>query len=424
MKSCTFAVLALFFLVARASAAPAAGAGHEGNDHPAAETPAPHAQHASEAEPAAAVAETAPDPVTVLNEENASLMRIGAKKLEAKDGASALIAYRQVAAEPLDDNESALALLGMARAYRMSGEGVKAVATYEHLILKLPNSKEVPIALLELGRALRDLGSTRLALARFYSVINSTLKLPEGESDRYKSVVRTAQFEIAETHMGAGSYAEAAKFFSRLDLLDLAPEDRSRARFKAAQAKALSSDDLKASVVMAAFIEENPDDINSPEARFMLANLYYKTGRLNESLQVTLHLLHHEKARGDPTGTWRSWQRRTGNLLANQFYEQGEFFSALQLYRALDAMGETAEWRVPVLYQLALCQERLRQNEEALVTYAEIKKLAGDKPSIALADILRMADWRIGQIQWMTTTRVAVDALQANPSESESPLMP
>ena len=255
---------------------------------------------------------------------------------------------------------------------------------------------------------------------RFYSVINSTLKLPEGESDRYKSIVRTAQFEIAETHMAAGAYMEAAKFFSRLDLLDLAPEDRSRARFKAAQAKALSSDDLAASTVLATFIEENPDDINSPEARFMLANLYYKLGRLNESLQVTLHLLHHERARGDPTGTWKSWQRRTGNLLANQFYEQGEFFSALQLYRALDDMGETAEWRVPVLYQIALCQERLGQPKEALVTYESIKKLAVEKLSPALADIVRMTDWRMGQIRWSTTTRVAVDSLKSDVSESAS----
>lgn len=438
MKTRTHAVFALLFLVSRAAASSDAGADH-GNSHPAAHAPehapppaAAHAEtaHAEASHPAveaahpAEAAKAPPEPAVTVREEHESLLRIGDKKLAAGDGASALVAYRQVASAPLDDKESALALLGMARAYRTSGEGVKAVATYEHLLLELPNAAEGPIALLELGRALRDLGSTKLALSRFYSVINSTLKLPEGESDRYKSIVRTAQFEIAETHMAAGAYAEAAKFFARLDLLDLAPEDRSRARFKAAQAKALSSDDLTAASVLELYIEENPDDINSPEARFMLANLFYKLGRLNESLQVTLHLLHHERSRGDPTGTWLSWQRRTGNLLANQFYEQGEFFSALQLYRSLDVLGDTPEWRVPVLYQTGLCQERLRQNDEALATYATIKKIAGEKPAPALLDIVRMADWRTGQIRWQTTTRVAVDALKSDVSDGDKPPMP
>ncbi len=68
-----------------------------------------------------------------------------------------------------------------------------------------------------------------MAINRFYSVLNSTLKLPPDAFDHYQLLAKTAQFEIAETHFETGNFAEAGKFFGRLRLLDLAPVDRARA---------------------------------------------------------------------------------------------------------------------------------------------------------------------------------------------------
>lgn len=349
-------------------------------------------------------------------EERASLMRIGELKLAAGDAASALIAYRQIATTAVDEAEEARALLGLARAHRLAGDGVKAAATYEHLVKTLPDCAELPTALLELGRTLRDLGSPKLAIARFYSVINSTLKLPEAESNRYRSIVRTAQFEIAETHLSSGNYPEAVRFFNRLDLLDLAPSDRARARFKAAQSRIYAGDKTGAVTALTVFIAQDPGDTHSPEARFLLAQLLGELGRREESLRVTLELLNNERARSDKSGNWLAWQRRTGNQLANQFYQQGEFVSALQLYRSLDALDSTPAWRVPVLYQLGLCQERMDQSAAALEAYSQIQKLAGANPPANLAEIVRMAAWRSTQIAWALSTRTQIQDLGPKPA--------
>ncbi len=366
----------------------------------------------------ATVAPAAPPAATPVPgaEERASLLRIGDAKLAAGDAESALIAYRQVAVVSKIPDELARALLGMARSHRLAGDGVKASATYEHLVRAFPNYAEIPSALLELGRTLRDLGSPKLAINRFYSVIHSTLKLPEAESDRYRRIVRTAQFEIAETHLATGNYPEAVRFFKRLDLLDLAPADRSRARFKAALATVRTGDTNASVAALYSFITSEPNDANSPEARFLLAGLYNQLGRKEESLRVTLDLLHHEQARKDSADTWRQWQRRTGNLLANQLYQQGEFTTALIIYRALATLEDTPAWRIPVLYQVGLCQEKLEQPDAAIATYAELRKLAGDTPAPEFADLAGMADWRSRQLAWTTTTRTEIRALRPEPS--------
>ena len=96
------------------------------------------------------------------------------------------------------------------------------MACYEKYLKSFPDDAAVPSVYLDLGRTLRSLGTFHLALASFYSVINSTMKLPAEGFEQYRTLAKTAQFEIAETHFQEGDYVEASKFFSRLQLLDLA----------------------------------------------------------------------------------------------------------------------------------------------------------------------------------------------------------
>ncbi len=381
----------LLFVTLLAPMPASAGAGEAAHVDPHAPSPA--------TEPAAAAA--APSE----NEERQSLLRIGDAKLLSGDAASALIAYRQIATTAINDQEEVRALLGLARAHRLAGDGVKASATYENLLKNHPDCPELPTVLLELGRTLRDLGSPKLALTRFYSVISSTLKLPEAESERYRRIVRTAQFEIAETHLAMGNYPEAVRFFNRLDLLDLAPADRARARFKAAQSRIFAGDKTGAVTALTVYIGQDPNDPNGPEARYLLAQLLGELGRRDESLRVTLDLLNNVRGRTDKSGTWQTWQRRTGNQLANQFYQQGDFASALLVYRSLETLDASPAWRVPVLYQLGLCLERLEQPAAAIEAYTQIQKLTGATPPANLTDIVRMAVWRSSQIAWTLSTR-------------------
>ena len=276
-----------------AAKAPAAAAAHESPPaHPAENT-----AHAPAAEaPAAQFSIHPPNEQKAASpEEIASLLRIGQAKVEQGDYVSSELAFRQVLAEKATPEQDHVALMGLARTYRKKTEFTKAAAVYETLIKQSPDDPLLPVVYLELGRTLRALGAFKPAIVRFYNVINTTLKLPENNSDNYRQLARTAQFEIAETYFQAGDYEQANRFFSRLKLLDLAPEDRARAHFKSIYALTLNGDHEKAVTGFRAYLDQNPNDENVPEARYLLATSLRQLGRYNESLAFALELLRSEK---------------------------------------------------------------------------------------------------------------------------------
>lgn len=284
----------------------------------------------------------------------------------------------------------------------------------------------MPDALLELGRTLRDMGAPRLAIARFYNVINSTLKLPtQSGFEHYQLLAKTAQFEVAETHFQSGDFAEANKFFSRLRMLDLAPTDQARAHFKAAYSLHLASDFEGAVTGLRSYIDQWPDDENIPEARHLLAITLRSLNRSQEALVATLELLRSEQSRSAADAKrWSYWQRRTGNQLANEFFQGGDIINALAIYHGLAALSEDPAWRVPVAYQIALCYERLSDPERACKTYHSILDTAGANPTPDIADIARMATARIAYVEWRTKTDNQVvalfDSTTGNPSPAPS----
>lgn len=343
-------------------------------------------------------------------EEIESLLALGGKLTERADYEAAEIAYRQIIDAPsASDADVRTALLGLARMHRRQGMLTKAAAIYERYLKEFPGDERAPDALLDLGRTLRDLGVYKLALTRFYSVINATLKLPGDGFDRYQILAKTAQFEIAETHFQSGDYAEAAKFYARLRLLDLAPADRARAHFKSGYSLRLLGDREAALTTLHAFIEQWPADENIPEARYLVAVTLRELNRPQEAFAATLELLRAEKSRtaADPK-RWAYWQRRTGNQLANDFFETGDTLNAQAIYAGLLELSEEPSWRLPITYQLALCYERLGIVDRARAAYQSIVEAAKPATPAAttndFAELARMAGWRIEHLDWRENT--------------------
>jgi tetratricopeptide (TPR) repeat protein len=330
-----------------------------------------------------------------------SLLRLGWSKLEAGDHESARIAFMEVARDVADDEMRIVALHGLGRSFREAGEGVKAIATYEHLLAQYPGHVITPTVLLDLGRALRDMGSHNLALNRFYSVLHTTLRLSDPNGLAYRRVVRTAQFEIAETQVAMGHYDAAARLYERLELLDLSPKDRARMRFKAAEAWYKSGQLPPALHSLQQFVRHEANSPLLPEAKFLLASLLARNNRHEESLQVTLALLRQAHTEAADETSWQHWQRRTGNQLANQFYERGEFIQALTIYRALADLDPSPGWRLPILYQIGLCLERLHQPGEAVATYRAILDHVGNDQGL----MMDLARWRMEQLEWWNATQ-------------------
>lgn len=385
------------------------------------ETAAPsRARHGTEDTPAVAPEQLAklppPPPVsasTISPREAQGLVNLGGNLTDRGDFPAAEIAYRQVlnGNAPLEQTKSAL--LGLARMHRKQGYLTKAAAIYERYLKDYPSDERVPDALLDLGRTLRDMGAPRLAIARFYNVINSTLKLPSDTGfEHYQLLAKTAQFEVAETHFQSGDFAEANKFFSRLRMLDLAPADRARAHFKAGYSLQLAGDLEGAVTTLRAYIEQWPEDENVPEARFLVATTLRKLNRAQDALTATLELLRAEHTRSAADAKrWNYWQRRTGNQLANDFFQNGDIVNALSIYSGLATLGEDASWRIPVNYQVALCYERLGDTERATVAYRAIIETAGESPASEIADIVRMAKSRLAHVDWRNHTDRQVSAL-------------
>jgi|CXWL01.1.fsa_nt_gi TolA-binding protein len=339
----------------------------------------------------------------------AGLQKLGLSLTERGDWAAAEIAFRQIlTARSAGPSELTSALIGLARVYRRQGALTKAAAIYERFLKDYPGDGQVPDALLELGRTHRALGASQLAIARFYSVINSTIKLPAEGFAHYQMLAKTAQFEIAETHLLTGNFTEASKFYTRLRLLDLAPADRARAHFKSAYALHLDKDYEGAVTTLHTYLEQWPGDEHGPEARYLLSLTLRTLGRQQEALEATLQLLRTQQAGGDPKA-WAYWQRRTGNQLANDFFQSGDTANALAVYQGLAALGADPNWRLPINYQIALCHERLRQTDLAVAAYQSIVDGAKPGPATApanpeLAELARMAAWRLNQLQWTDHT--------------------
>src|SRR6185312_14327724 len=176
----------------------------------------------------------------------------------------------------------------------------------------------------------------------------------------------TAQFEIAQTYYESGDYPQAGKFFTRVRLLDLAPSDRARAHFMAGCAEQRAGELEAAATTLHDYLEQWPSDENVPEARYVLATTLDELNRHQEAMAVALAMLNaeHAKVASDPK-RWNYWQRRTGNQLANRFFQSGNTLDALKIYSYLTVLSPDAGWRLPIVYQTALCYERLFQTDRA-----------------------------------------------------------
>ena len=373
----------------------------------------------------ASTAEKAGDKIAQ-GDDGAGLISLGTSLSERGDYASAETAYRKVLDEKgYSKAEKSSALLGLARSYRKAGVSTKAVASYESFVKDFPADERQPDALLELGRTLRSIGAYKMALGRFYSVINSTLKLPQKGFEHYQALARTAEYEIAETYVETGDYVQSGRYFARLQLLDLSPSDRARASFMAAQSQLLSGDTQGAVKSLFAYLEAWPADENAAEARYLLATTLRKLNRSQEALAVALELLKKEKSddRNKPQ-KWSYWQRRTGNLLANDFFQSGDTASALSIYQGMLTLGSEPEWQLPVLYQIALCEERLFDFPKAAESYHKIFDGAENLksgPASEIGELAQMAKWRLNHIEWLQNTESKIASLSDGSEQPRPP---
>lgn len=258
----------------------------------------------------------------------------------------------------------------------------RAQQIYTQLVSRFPIDPDTPAVLYRQGVLYRQIGATELALSKFHAVMSTVINLQERDLPAYRSLVLLAQTEIADTFFIAGQFDRAADYFRRVLKLADTHLNEPLVRLKLVKS-VFEMKDWKGVIVEGLqALEKAPQSTHTPEVRFLVADAYQKLGMQREALQQTLELLNteQEKSNKDPDN-WAYWQKRTGNKLANELYQQGDYVNALLIYESLEKLPGNDEWHSQALYQIGLMYERLFQPDRASAAYTKVLFLSTNSPT-------------------------------------------
>ncbi|MBK1878238.1 tetratricopeptide repeat protein [Pelagicoccus mobilis] len=307
---------------------------------------------------------------------------------------------------PTDVPEKEVVLNKMGELYAAAGMFPKSAAIYERLATEFPESRRLPEAYLELGNIYRKMGAQELAISRYYKVLNSSLHVSFDQLEKYKQVSRNAQLAIAETHKEREEYQESYRLYQALFRLELKPVERLRVHYRMCYLLYELSNYQQAVSQLKLFLDEYPESPHNPELRYLLAKSYEKLNRKPEALREVVNIL---QAQSNPLTGYAEdadyWKQRTGNELANEFYENGDFRSALKIYQSLARYSASPSWRWPAIHQIGLCFERLGLPEKAKLAYQEILNPEDGPIDVAslgegMRSLRQMAQWRLEHLNW------------------------
>ena len=309
----------------------------------------------------------------------------------------------------------ALGNLTLARSFRRNQDWGQAIPLYEAYIVDNPHSPELPMALLELGRTYAQAGANEAALSRFYSVLDLAVNQEGALFTQGREVAYSAQYEIAQTQMALGRYAQAARLFRGMRKLPLIDVDRANVYLSCGRALKLAGDKPGAAEEYQALLQAFSDSAVAPEARFELAVIYAELGRSDEAVREVMLLFERQKSSGGSDEMWRYWQRRAGNQLANMFYSAGNLPEAAELYGKLLQLSGDARWRWPLLYQVGLVAEQLKNFAKAKATYTELAAAKAEGVSAEVAELPKLAQWRLEHLKWAERMDAELASLKGNP---------
>ena len=319
--------------------------------------------------------------------------------------------------------------LQLASMYEQSGQIAKMAAIYEKYIARFKNDSRLAQIYMRLGHLYREMGACSTAIARFYNVLNVAISVDSDSMDAYRALSLQAQRDIADTHFIMGNYTEADKFYRRLLLLDLPAEDRMNILYKINYIGYANGDYSSVAAGLETFLDSYPDSQLVPESYYMLANVNNRLGEPREAVKQVLKLL---RTRGATTPQedeiWQYWRKKTANQLAQSFYDESDFLSAIKIYQAMVPLKREPSWQWPVIYKIGLCFERLYMYPKAQQAYQLIK--TGEEwqdldfeMTPTLQSIKDMATWRFEHLQWNDSAKKSMqNVLEIAGRYSESQL--
>jgi len=417
-----FAAAALLF----AFGAPVAGApANEGaKDAPSAEPAEEEAGEGEEANPDRLVIVEPvkkPDP-EVAAEQVKQYLRAGKAQWKGGDYAFAESYFAAALGVPAEVPEKETVLRDMAGLYQEAGMFPKAAAVLERLAREFPDSPRLPEVYMELAGIYRKMGARELAIAKYYAVMNASINVSFDQIDKYRQLSLQAKLAIADTHADRGEHQEAYRLYQALIRAQLPPSERMRAHYRMCYLLYNLGNYEQGIAQMQRFLEAYPQSPHEPEIRYLLATSYKRLNRKPEALREVVNILQRQSSPDTAVReTAGEWKRRTGNELAAEFYDQGDFRSALAIYQALAGYSAKPDWRWPAVYQIGLCFERLGLLERARQAYEQIlawkteEATAAEELGASLQALSQMAQWRLDHLDWESDLLARLNTLNAEP---------
>lgn len=303
------------------------------------------------------------------------------------------------------DDDLLHALTQLSELYYEQSEYTKAIDMLEQAMAKFPVKAATPERLYRLGEFYRDANLPTRSAEAFFRVINSIVVGGEKSLKRYLHLARLSKFEIARSHYINRDYARALALFDRIELLELSAENHETVLYYKILAT-LKLPELKAGLeLIDTFMKKFPESEFLPELLYSKADVMMKLGEKDTSIALFMRLLDSAQNESDASERQRTfWHQQAGNRLANRFYAEGDYSVALRIYQGMVELNELPSWRIPVIYQIALCFEKMAMHERAQESYLfieqKMKLLDADSLSPALRQIKENAAWRLKLIQW------------------------
>jgi len=321
---------------------------------------------------------------------------------------------------PIESPEKENVLFEMAALYKEEGMLPKASAVLERLTEEFGESRRLPGVYMELGHLYRAMGGLEIAISNYYMVLNSSLNISIDQVERARDLSLKAKLEIAETHSELLEYDESYRHYELLSKLDLKPIDRMRVDYRMCHLLYQLHRYQQAVSRLKQFLDHYRLSAHSPEIRYLLAKSYEKLNRKPEALKEVVQILQRQSSPDTALdGEADYWRQRTGNELANEFYEKRDYRSALTIYQSLAKYNPAPEWRWPAIHQIGLCFERLGLPDKAILAYEEILdpeglEIAEDALSQSLQSLRQMAKWRLEHLKWEDDLWARLNVLGAN----------
>ena len=310
------------------------------------------------------------------------------------------------------------ALIELALAAEDQKDDARALQIFNQFVTRWPDDSSVPEIHLREGLLYRKMGLNNLALTKFYATMSGALVLRVDNFQYYRRLVLQAQTEIAETYYQQGKHQDAVEYLRRLLKSDDVSLNRSQVLFKLVRSLSCLGQHEDVLVQGRAYLDRHTNAPETAEIRFLMAGSLKLLGRNPEALQQIMELLREqEKSAADRPEMWSFWQRRAGNVIANQLFQEGDYVHAVQLYESIVPLDPAPQWQLPVLYQAGLSYEHLEQPQKADAIYGQIlarEKDLGTNASPVLLNVISMSRWRRNQLGWQTRTAEAAQHFRAS----------